>query len=66
MDGAWTKHSRELGIPTNVNIPFSEDGIHVHMANYKIVSIILHLGQGRENGHYVAIHSMDNASMGSR
>lgn len=61
VDGVWTKHSRELEIPTNVNIPFSEDAVHVHMTNYKVVSLILRLGQGHENGHYVAIHALDNA-----
>ena len=61
IDGLWTKHARELDVPTNVNIPFPEDGVHVHMANYKVASVILHLGQGHENGHYVAIHAMDNA-----
>ena len=61
VEGRWTKHDRELEIPTNINIPFTEDGSHVHMANFKVVSMILHLGQGHENGHYVAIHALDNA-----
>ena len=58
VEGVWTKHDRELEI---LNIPFTEDGSHFHMANFKVVSMILHLGQGHENGHYVAIHSLDNA-----
>ena len=60
VQGCWTKHDRPLDFSTSVNIPFSEDGIHVHMATYRIVSLVLHQGEGHENGHYVCIHAMDN------
>lgn len=41
QQGQWTKHHREIDIPTRVQIPFSEDGINV-----------LHQGEGHENaGH---------------
>ena len=56
-----TKHEQPVEIPVRVRIPFSEDGIHVHKASYKVISLILHKGQGHEAGHYVAIHCLDNA-----
>ena len=61
LQGQWTKLNRALEFGTSINIPFSDDGIHVHQATYRIVSMILHQGQGHENGHYVTIHAMDNA-----
>ena len=61
VQGQWTKHSRPLDISTGISIPFSEDGIHVHSATYKIVSMALRKGQDHEARHYVAIHAMDNA-----
>ena len=61
VEGQWTKHNRPLDLSTTITIPFSEDGINVHSATYRIVSMILHKGQGHQNGHYVAIHAMDNA-----
>ena len=48
-----------VDIPVRVRIPFSEDGIHVHMATYKVIRMVLHLGKGHEAGHYVAIHCLD-------
>ena len=33
--GIWTKHHRELDLPTKITLPFSEDGVNVHMANYQ-------------------------------
>lgn len=66
LERQWTKRNRPLDISTGIpviTIPFSEDGVHVRSATYKIVSLILilHKGQGHENGHYVAIHALDNA-----
>ena len=59
--GQWTKHHREVEIPTRLNIPFSEDGINVHYASYQIVAMVLHQGEGHENGHYQSILAIDNA-----
>ena len=59
--GQWTKHHREVEIPTRINIPFSEDGINVHYASYQIVAMVLHQGEGHENGHYQSILAIDNA-----
>ena len=61
VEGSWTKHEQPVDIPIRVRFPYSEDGIHVHMATYKVISLILHQGQGHENGHYTAIHCLDNA-----
>lgn len=58
LHGQWTKHSRAVHIPTSISVPFSEDGIHVHLATYRVVSLVLHKGQDHEAGHYVAIHAL--------
>ena len=47
---SWTKHEQPVAIPVRVRIPFSEDGSHVHMAAHKVISLILHKGQGHEAG----------------
>ena len=60
-DGTWTKHDRELDLGTEINIPFSEDGNHIHQAVYRIVSLVLHQGAGHQNGHYQTVLLMDNA-----
>ena len=59
-EGTWTKHHRELEIDTKVNLPFSEDGSHVHMAKYHVVALVLHQGATHENGHYQTILAIDN------
>ena len=61
VEGSWIKHEHPVDIPVTVRLPYSDDGIHVHMATYKVISLILHQGQGHENGHYTAIHCLDNA-----
>ena len=60
-EGTWTKHDRELDLLTEINIPFSEDGNHIHQAVYRIVSLVLHQGEGHQNGHYQTVLLMDNA-----
>lgn len=50
-----------MDISTGISTPFSEDGVHVHSATYKIVSLVLRKRQDHEAGHYVAIHALDNA-----
>ena len=60
VDGTWTKHHRELDLPTRLNIPFSEDGEHVHYATYQVVGLVLHQGASHENGHYQAILALNN------
>ena len=39
VEGSWTKNEQP------VDIPITEDGIHVHMATYKVISLILRQGQ---------------------
>ena len=58
--GAWTKHHRELELPTVVRLPFSEDGINVHMANYQVVGLVTHQGASHENERYQTILAIDN------
>ena len=60
QDGFWTKHHRELDLRTKVTLPFSEDGVNVHMATYQVVGLVLHQGASHENGHYQAILAIDN------
>lgn len=38
----WTKHHRRLEVPTDVYIPYSNDGILINKAGYKIVAMIPH------------------------
>lgn len=56
----WTKHHRPLEVPANVIIPYSNDGIVVAKARYRIVAMVLHQGTSHDNGHLVAVHAIDN------
>ena len=57
-----TLHSARwhLELDTKVNLPFSEDGQHVHMATHQVVGLVLHQGVSHENGHYQTILAIDN------
>ena len=60
VEGTWTKHSRGLDFGFDINLPFSEDGQHVHMAAYRIVALVTHQGIDHHTGHYQALLLMDN------
>ena len=61
LSDGWTKHDRPLDFGTEINIPFSEDGHHVHMAAYRIVALVTHQGCDHHTGHYQSLLLMDNA-----
>ena len=60
VDGTWTKHSSELDIGHDINLPFSDDGHNVHYGAYRIVGLVLHQGEDHLTGHYQSILLMDN------
>lgn len=51
----------ELDFGLDINLPFSEDGQHVHMAAYRIVALVTHQGMDHHTGHYQSLLLMDNA-----
>ena len=57
----WAKHHRELHIPTEVFLPYSNDGIAVAKAYYRVLAMVLHQGETHDSGHFMAIHAVDNA-----
>ena len=61
MQQQWTKHHRELHIPTEVFLPYSNDGIAVAKAYYRVLAMVLHQGETHDSGHFMAIHAVDNA-----
>lgn len=60
QEGTWTKHHRELELHNKVSLPFSEDGLNVHLATYQVVGLVLHQGMSHENGHYQSILAINN------
>lgn len=51
--------AEDLRFPLRSSSLTPNDGISINKAVYKIVAMILRLGETHENGHFVAVHSID-------
>ena len=61
QENMWTKHHRQLEVPTVITVPFSNDGVSISKAGYRTVAMILHHGETHHSGHFTAIYALDNA-----
>ena len=61
QENMWTKHHRQLEVPTVITVPFCNDGVSISKAGYRTVAMILHHGKTHHSGHFTAIHALENA-----
>ena len=54
-EGTWTKHHLPLDVEPVVIFPSSSDGVRIYKEAYRVMGLILHLGEDQQSGHFVTV-----------
>ena len=55
VNGAWTKHHRELQVPSIFNLPLTMDGNETQTLQFSVIGFLCHSGTAHQEGHFFAV-----------